>query len=77
MGGLAAAHRTFSTQPYTQLAGVLLAAGRRESAEAIQYASRVRQRGETEGWLAWAWLVVWGGVAGYGIGSTHSACCIG
>jgi hypothetical protein len=60
--------RTFSTQPYTQLSTVLLAAGRRDSSEAIQYAGKVRQRAEEKGWGAWIWQTVWGGVAGYGVG---------
>jgi hypothetical protein len=60
--------RTFSTQPYTQLANVLLTSGHRESAEAIQYAGRGRQRAAEKSWGAWLWLLVWGGVAGYGVG---------
>ena len=38
------------------------------SAEAIQYAGKVRQRAEEKGWGAWLWQSVWGGVAGYGVG---------
>jgi hypothetical protein len=60
--------RTFSPQPYTQLAGVLLASGRREFAEDIQYASRERQRSETRGWGAWLWQTVWWAGAGHGVG---------
>ena len=60
--------RTFSTQPYTQLSNVLLAAGHRESSEAIQYAGKVRQHAEEKGWGTWLWLSVWGGIAGYGVG---------
>jgi hypothetical protein len=37
---------TFSTQPYLQLASVLLAAGHRDTAERIQYAGRDRERHE-------------------------------
>jgi hypothetical protein len=63
--------RTFSTQPYTQLAAVLLAAGRRNTAEAIQFAGRQRERGEAWGngdLGSWAWLTVLSSVLGYGIG---------
>jgi hypothetical protein len=38
--------RTFSTQPYSQLAAVLLAAGHRDTAEAVQFAARDRERTE-------------------------------
>jgi hypothetical protein len=66
---------TFSTQPYAQLAAVLLAAGRRETAETIQYFGRGRERDEV--WARskprfWIWLTVLGvagclGLAGYRI----------
>jgi len=64
--------RTFSSQPYTQLSTVLLAAGRRETAEAIQFAGRERER--CEAWAqgdigSWACLSLLSVVAGYGIGS--------
>jgi hypothetical protein len=61
---------TFSTQPYAQLSSVLVAAGHRDAAEAIQYAGRERERGEA--WVhslpSWMWLSVFSVVAGYGIG---------
>jgi hypothetical protein len=63
--------RTFSPQPYTQLATVLLAAGRRETAEAIQFAGRERERNEAwrQGDLRyWGWLTILCYVVGYGIG---------
>lgn len=63
---------TFSTQPYTQLAGVLLAAGHRDTAEAIQYFGRERERREAlaRGDLrGGAWLTFLWAVAGYGIGT--------
>jgi predicted N-acetyltransferase YhbS len=62
---------TFSTQPYVELAGVLLATGHRDSAERIQYAGRERERQEDRrrgDWVQWAWLTALWGVAGYGIG---------
>lgn len=59
---------TFSPQPYTQLANVLLTAGRRDSAEAIQYYGRERERHETKSWSVWLWLTFLWSVAGYGVG---------
>jgi hypothetical protein len=59
---------SFSTQPYTQLSSVLLAAGDRGKAEAIQFAGREAERHHEPDWLTWAWLTVLAGVAGYGIG---------
>jgi hypothetical protein len=62
---------TFSTQPYVQLASVLLATGHRDSAERIQYAGRERERQEDRrrgDWVQWAWLTGLWAVAGYGIG---------
>src|SRR5262249_52071546 len=61
----------FSSQPYTQLAATLLAAGRRNTAEAIQYVGRERER--TQAWAhgdisSWAWLTGLSLAAGYGIG---------
>jgi hypothetical protein len=64
--------RSFSTQPYTQLANVLLIAGHRDTAEAIQFAGRERERREARvrGDLrSWAWLTFLSVVAGYGIGT--------
>ena len=63
---------TFSTQPYAQLASVLVAAGHRDTAEAIQFTGRERERGQA--WadghtLSWAWLTFLSLVAGYGIGA--------
>jgi hypothetical protein len=45
----------FSTQPYVQLAGVLQAAGHRDSADRIQYAGRQRERDEALRQAADAW----------------------
>lgn len=64
--------RVFSTQPYTQLASVLLAAGHRDTAEAIQYFGRERERGEALArgdWSTGTWLTFLWAVAGYGIGT--------
>jgi hypothetical protein len=71
----------FSPQPYTQLAAVLAAAGRRDAAEAILYAGRERERHEiwhrqdvgSWRWIvydlpAWVFLSVFALFAGYGIG---------
>jgi hypothetical protein len=62
--------RTFSTQPYTQLSSVLLAAGRRSASEAIQLAGRERERNEAwaHSFWSWLWLTAFSVVAGYGIG---------
>ena len=62
---------TFSTQPYTQLASVLFAAGHRDTAERIQYAGRERGRREAWArgdWIQWIWLTFLCFIAGYGIG---------
>jgi hypothetical protein len=62
---------TFSTQPYTALSSVLIAAGHRDTAEAVQLAARERERDEMwkQGKLgSWAWLSFLSWVAGYGIG---------
>jgi hypothetical protein len=64
-------NRTFSTQPYVQLAATLLVAGRRSTAETIQLAGRERERSETwthNDYYSWAWLTMLSYVAGYGIG---------
>jgi hypothetical protein len=76
-----ARNRNFSQQPYNQLAGVLAAAGRRDTSEAILFAGRERERDEIWKspnvgfwpWLrhdfwSWVWLSFLSGVAGYGIG---------
>jgi hypothetical protein len=73
--------RTFSPQPYNQLATILTAAGRRDTAEAILFAGRERERDETWSrpgigfwqWLRhdfplWVWLSFLSAVACYGIG---------
>jgi hypothetical protein len=57
----------FSTQPYAQLSSILLGAGRRDVAEAIQLDGRERERDQAHG-LHWAWLTFLYVVAGYGIG---------
>ena len=70
-GDWLAQDRTFSTQPYVQLASVLLAAGRRDASERIQFAMRERERQEAwrgGDWAQWAWLTTLCFVAGYGIG---------
>jgi hypothetical protein len=75
-------NRPFSSQPYTQLATVLTAAGRRDAADAILFAGRERERDETcwsrsdigfWQWLwqdfpSWVWLSFLYGIGGYGIG---------
>jgi hypothetical protein len=74
--------RTFSPQPYNQLASVLMSAGRRDTAEMIMFAGRERERDEIWSrrpdvgfwrWLShdfwsWIWLSFLSVVAGYGIG---------
>jgi hypothetical protein len=73
--------RTFSPQPYNQLASVLMTSGRRETAETILFAGRERERHEIWSrsdvgfwrWLShdfwsWIWLSFLSVVAGYGIG---------
>jgi hypothetical protein len=63
---------TFSTQPYSELGSVLAAAGRRDTADAIEFAGRERERGEAcASWSragSCAWLTFLSYVAGYGIG---------
>ena len=72
---------TYSSQPYTQLASVLIAAGRREMAEAVLFAGHERERSDiwtrrdvgswrwlTHDFPSWLWLTFFGLVAGYGIG---------
>ena len=71
MEELARPRSKFSTQPYTQLSAVLATAGRRDTADAIDYARRQRERAEA--WKHadfgyWAWLSFLWGVSGYGIG---------
>lgn len=62
--------RTFSIEPYTQLANVLLAAGHRGIAEEIQFAGRERDRAEAwrrgSCWLWFGLTLFWS--VGYGIG---------
>lgn len=73
--------RTFSSQPYNQLATVLIAAGRGAAADDILFAGRERERDETWsrsdiGFWQWLWhdFPSWVGltflscVGGYGIG---------
>jgi hypothetical protein len=73
--------RTYSPQPYNQLATVLMTAERRDTVEAILFAGRERERHEiwhrpdvgSWRWLRhdllwWAWLSFLSVVAGYGIG---------
>jgi hypothetical protein len=63
--------RTFSSQPYAQLSSVLAVAGRRTTADTIQFAGRERER--SEAWAhgdisSWTWLTALSFSAGYGIG---------
>ena len=64
--------RTYSSQPATQLASVLVAAGHRDTAGSILYAERERARreafanGDRGGWI---WMTCLWAVAGYGIGT--------
>ncbi len=64
--------RIFSTQPYAQLSNVLLGAGNRDAADAIQVAGRERERRTVcASWgrpFSCAWLNFLSYVAGYGIG---------
>ena len=64
--------RVFSTQPTTQLAGVLLAAGHRDTADIVLYAGRERERREALArgdLVTGAWLTLLWAVSGYGIGA--------
>jgi hypothetical protein len=63
--------RTFSTQPYQELAAVLVAAGHRRLSEDIRFAGHQRERAEA--WkhgnlVTWFWLTLLYVFAGYGIG---------
>ena len=60
--------KTFSLQPYQQLASVLRSAGKSGTADAILFAARKHERRNTEGWEKWLWLSVLQYVIGYGIG---------
>lgn len=60
--------KTFSLQPYQQLASVLRSAGKSGTADAILFAARKHERRNTEGWGKWLWLSVLQCVIGYGIG---------
>jgi hypothetical protein len=63
--------RTFSSQPYTQLASVLMTAGRRDTAADILFAGRERERYEMwrqHDYLSWGLLSLLSVLAGYGIG---------
>jgi hypothetical protein len=61
----------FSSQPYSQLSSVLVAAGNRDRADDIQFAGRERERDEVWNHSLWSWtrLSLLSIVAGYGIGS--------
>jgi hypothetical protein len=74
-------NRSFSQQPYSQLAAVLASAGRRDTSEEILFAGRERERSEIwnspnvgfwqwlrHGFWSWAWLSLLSVVTGYGIG---------
>ena len=60
--------KTFSLQPYQQLASVLRSAGKSGTADAILFAARKYERRNTKGWGKWLWLSVLQYVIGYGIG---------
>lgn len=66
---LLARQRSFSAQPYTQLAKVLVAAGQEDTAEEIQFAGLERERRETltNHPIHRAWLFFLSLVLGYGI----------
>ena len=59
--------KTFSFQPYQQLATVLRAAGKSGTADAVLFAGKERERKNAKGWEK-AWLNVLWFVIGYGIG---------
>jgi hypothetical protein len=64
-------NRPYSAQPYAQLAEVLVAAGRRDHANAILFAGRQRERREARRnhrWGRWIWLSMLRWLCGYGIG---------
>jgi len=61
----------YGPQPYVQLANVLIAAGRRDHADAIRFAGRERERSEAwrqRRWRQWLWLTVLSSIYCYGIG---------
>ena len=60
--------KTFSLQPYQQLASVLRSAGKSGTADAVLFAARKHERRNTEVWGKWLWLSVLQYVIGYGIG---------
>jgi hypothetical protein len=64
-------NRGYSPQPYAQLASVLVAAGRRDYANAVLFAGRQRERKQAfrERRLGrWLWLTALRSLCGYGIG---------
>jgi hypothetical protein len=64
--------KNFSTQPYEQLASVLISAGQRDAANDIEYDSRfgeMKQAFSRGHFGTGFWLFVLWGVAGFGIGS--------
>ena len=60
-------NKTFSFQPYQQLASVLRNAGKSGTADAVLFAAKERERKNAKGWEK-AWLSVLWFVIGYGIG---------
>ncbi len=58
--------KSYSPQPYEQLASVLRRAGYEDKANDILYAGRQRERKEEASWPRWAWLVAQEVVIGYG-----------
>jgi cytoskeletal protein CcmA (bactofilin family) len=63
--------KTYGPRPYAHLSSVLAAVGRRDQAQAIQFAGRERERVTSlrQGRLGrWMWLTILAYVCGYGIG---------
>ncbi len=60
--------KTYSPQPYRQLAGVLHTAGLEEMANDILFESRVREREEAKFWFRKVWLWLLEITIGYGYG---------
>jgi hypothetical protein len=62
----------YSPRPYVQLASVLIAAGRRDRANAVLFTGREQERKaayQRGRWWQWLWLTIVAKVCGYGIGS--------
>lgn len=66
-----ARNRSFNEQPYMELSSVLAAAGQRDTADAVLFAGRERERladWADHRFFKYAWLTFLSYVAGYGIG---------